>query len=86
MTVIATYISLPSRFSILGKNIERPNLNIKIGSFNFNKNFDTKLGLDLAGGSHLVFDADMSKIDGTRSKEALESVRDVIDRRVNLTG
>src|SRR3989344_3872756 len=86
LTVIATYISLPSRFSILGKNIERPNLNIKIGSFNFNKNFDTKLGLDLAGGSHLVFDADMSKIDGTRSKEALESVRDVIDRRVNLFG
>lgn len=86
MTVIATYISLPSRFSILGKNIERPNLNIKIGSFNFNKNFDTKLGLDLAGGSHLVFDADMSKIDGTRSKEALESVRDVIERRVNLFG
>lgn len=86
LTVIATYISLPSRFSILGKNIERPNLNIKIGSFNFNKNFDTKLGLDLAGGSHLVFDADMSKIDGTRSKEALESVRDVIERRVNLFG
>lgn len=86
LTVIATYISLPSRFSILGKNIERPNLNIKIGDLIINKNFDTKLGLDLAGGSHLVFDADMSKIDGIRSKEALESVRDVIERRVNLFG
>lgn len=86
LTIVATYISLPSKFSILGKNIERPNLNLKIGNLKLSKNFDTKLGLDLAGGSHLVFDADMSKIDGTRSKEALESVRDVIERRVNLFG
>lgn len=86
LTVVATYISLPSKFTVFGKNIQRPNLNLKIGSININKNFDTKLGLDLAGGSHLVFDADMSKIEGGRSKEALESVRDVIERRVNLFG
>lgn len=86
LTLVATYISLPSKFSIFGKNIDRPNLNIKIGGLNLSRNFDTKLGLDLAGGSHLVFDADMNKIDSARHKEALESVRDVIERRVNLFG
>ncbi len=86
LTIAATYISLPSKINIFGKNISRPDLNLKIGNLTFNKNFDMHLGLDLAGGSHLVFDADMSKISEDRRKEALESVRDIIERRVNLFG
>ncbi len=44
------------------------------------------LGLDLKGGSRLVYDADVSKVpDGDRGT-ALEGVRDVIERRVNLFG
>jgi preprotein translocase subunit SecD len=45
-----------------------------------------KLGLDLAGGSHLVFDADMSKISADKKATALESVKNVIEKRVNLFG
>ncbi len=86
LTITATYISLPSKFDLFGKTINRPNLNLKIGNFSFNKNFDMRLGLDLAGGSHLVFEADMSKISEDRKKEALDGVRDVIERRVNLFG
>ncbi len=45
-----------------------------------------KLGLDLQGGTHLVYEADMSMI-GDRSPEAaLQGLRDVIERRVNLFG
>ena len=44
------------------------------------------LGLDLQGGAHLVYKADTSKIQGISSKEALQSSRDVIERRVNLFG
>jgi len=51
-----------------------------------NKKFDLKLGLDLAGGSRLVFEADTSKIGGDKKETALAGVRDVIERRVNLFG
>ncbi|MCH8049245.1 protein translocase subunit SecD [Patescibacteria group bacterium] len=45
-----------------------------------------KLGLDLQGGAHLVYDADMSAIPAGDRASALEGVRDVIERRVNAFG
>jgi preprotein translocase subunit SecD len=74
ITAIATYISLPY------------GLNFKIGNFSVNKKFDLKLGLDLAGGSQLVFEADMSKISADKQSTALDGVRNIIERRVNLFG
>jgi len=44
------------------------------------------LGLDLQGGVHLVYSADLSKIEKKEWKEAMEGLRDVIERRVNLFG
>ena len=44
------------------------------------------LGLDLRGGSHLVYEADMSGVDPARKKEALAGVKDVVERRVNAYG
>lgn len=45
-----------------------------------------KLGLDLAGGSHLVYEADVSGIDPTEVPELMEVLRMVIERRVNVFG
>jgi len=45
-----------------------------------------KLGLDLQGGAHLVYSADLSSIDSANHNEAMEGVRDVVERRVNLFG
>ncbi len=45
-----------------------------------------KLGLDLAGGSHLVYEADVSKIDPMEVGELMNVLRDVIERRVNVFG
>lgn len=45
-----------------------------------------RLGLDLQGGTHLVYTADMSQIDPSQRATALEGVRDVIERRVNAFG
>ena len=45
-----------------------------------------KLGLDLQGGSHLVYEADLSSIEKDGIAEAMEGLRDVIERRVNLFG
>lgn len=52
----------------------------------FKVNNDIKLGLDLAGGSQLVFEADTSNISEDKKKTSLESLRNVIERRVNLFG
>ena len=45
-----------------------------------------RLGLDLQGGTHLVYEADMSSIPAGDQADALEGVRDVIERRVNAFG
>jgi protein-export membrane protein SecD len=45
-----------------------------------------RLGLDLSGGSHLVYQADVSKIPTGSVDEAMDSLREVIERRVNAFG
>lgn len=45
-----------------------------------------KLGLDLAGGSHLVYEADVSDIAPEEVDELMGVLRDVIERRVNVFG
>lgn len=45
-----------------------------------------KLGLDLQGGSQLVLETQMEKIDNSQKDQALDSAREVIERRVNLYG
>lgn len=45
-----------------------------------------KLGLDLSGGSYLVYNADVSKVPDGEVSDAMNSLRDVIERRVNLFG
>ncbi|HLP86876.1 MAG TPA: protein translocase subunit SecD, partial [Candidatus Paceibacterota bacterium] len=45
-----------------------------------------KLGLDLSGGTHLVYKADLSLIDATEVSNSMNALRDVIERRVNVFG
>jgi protein-export membrane protein SecD len=45
-----------------------------------------KLGLDLRGGVHLVYQADTSKIAPAEVGDAMAGLRDVIERRINLFG
>ncbi len=45
-----------------------------------------KLGLDLAGGSHLVYEADVSKIDPAEVPELMGVLRAVVEKRVNAFG
>ena len=86
LTLVAGYISLPPEFSFFGRTIKRPGLNFSIGNFEVDKDFDLVLGLDLAGGSHLVFEADTGELSGQEKDEALKALRNVIERRVNLFG
>lgn len=52
----------------------------------FTRNFPIKLGLDLQGGSHLVYKANFKDISQGDQPEALRAVRDTIERRVNSFG
>lgn len=45
-----------------------------------------RLGLDLSGGTHLVYDADTSKLAPGDISDSMISLRDVVERRVNLFG
>ncbi len=47
---------------------------------------DFRLGLDLQGGTHLVYEADMGEVPDGDKLNALEGVKDVIERRVNAFG
>lgn len=59
--------------------------------FVYPRNFGAKvmpwrLGLDLIGGSHLVYKVDLSQVAGGDRDSVLNGLRDVIERRVNLFG
>lgn len=45
-----------------------------------------KLGLDLVGGSHLVYEIDVSDVKAAERASVITGLRDVIEKRVNLFG
>lgn len=53
---------------------------------NPNAQYPFKLGLDLAGGSHLIYEADVSGIAVNEVDDLMSTLRDVIERRVNIFG
>ncbi len=52
----------------------------------FAEKFPFKLGLDLSGGVQLIYRADVLSLKQSEVREAMNSLRDVIERRVNLFG
>jgi len=64
---------------------------VVIGYFVYTTNspessFPFRLGLDLSGGSHLVFQADVSKLDPTDIKGSMSALRDDVEKRINVFG
>jgi len=66
--------------------ISPPKLDFTLFGKRFERTFETKLGLDLRGGSHLLFEADIKNVPAADVEGALESARNVIERRVNFYG
>ena len=94
LTFFVAIIDMPEKFTVsipwqgkkIQKEINPPSLNIQIGSLKIQKTFVTHLGLDLAGGIHVALEADMKNIPVERRMDALESAKQVIERRVNFFG
>ncbi len=66
--------------------VDLPKLPWDKAFFNWFSRQKIHLGLDLQGGTHLVYQADVSKIPVKDRASAIEGVRDVIERRVNAFG
>lgn len=84
IAVLIIWIDLPEtlrdRFKITSS------LSFNFLGINVRKDFVTKLGLDLKGGSHLVFEADTKRVKPEDLQDALSSSRDIIEKRVNFFG
>ncbi|MDP9249147.1 MAG: protein translocase subunit SecD [bacterium] len=52
----------------------------------FFKGHEFRLGLDLSGGTHLIYEADLSAVAEGEIDNSMEALRDTIERRVNLFG
>ena len=99
LTLVTIYYNIPHtsvNWNIFGRQIDQiGGYDICIPSWNFQENtfqcpttrqMDIQLGLDLQGGMQLTLDTDMSKISQEDKESALESARQVIERRVNMYG
>lgn len=53
---------------------------------NLSGSFPLRLGLDLSGGTQLVYRADISSIPSSDVEDSITALRDTIERRVNLFG
>ncbi len=82
LTIISLYIILPAKLG----NFNVPRINFKLGNFDFSKEIELKQGLDIKGGLQVVLNADMKDIAQGDRPSALESLKNVIGRRVDLFG
>ena len=94
LTLICLYVALPRQIPVkinyssfnIDKTLVLPRIHINYSRFVYDNDFPLVLGLDLAGGSHLVFEANTQDIPDESKEEAIQGVRDIIERRVNLFG
>lgn len=94
LAILAVIIDLPERYHVsttiakkkIDFNINPPVLEFNNFGLSFYRPISTRLGLDLSGGTHVVLDADMSAIAQGDRSDALEAVKQVIERRVNFFG
>ncbi len=80
----------PVKFSLFGYSVDKTispvSINLSKFGIAFEKKFSTHLGLDLSGGTHIVLSADMNGIKASDRNNALESAKQIIERRVNFFG
>jgi len=83
--VLAFFVGAFSFPKYLNQGVDFVNEKI---SWNFPHFWDVpfELGLDLQGGTHLIYEADLSNIESDDYDSSMQGLRDVIERRVNYFG
>ncbi len=84
--LLSLVVNMPSELHVAGKTLYRPAINFSLGSRRVFRDFAIKLGLDLQGGTHLVYQADTSAIEDANRASAVEATRVNIEKRINLLG
>ena len=70
----------------LKTTISHPSLDFTVFGARIQRDFEPKLGLDLQGGIDLTLKADVSDLGESERDQALESAKEVVERRVNALG
>ncbi|MCL5432871.1 MAG: protein translocase subunit SecD [Patescibacteria group bacterium] len=101
LTIFAILVDLPKEINIsydspklpiinkklsIHQKIPMLNPNFFIGGIHIQNTTSFSKGLDLAGGVSITYRADMTNIPQEQRKNALDSAKDVIERRINLFG
>lgn len=94
LTILAIIIDLPQSVPVkinigrlkVDSAIQRPSLDISILGFRLRRDLEVKQGLDIKGGTHLVFEADMKDVSHSDRDDAIQSAQQIISRRVDLYG
>ncbi|KKS85464.1 MAG: Preprotein translocase subunit SecD [Candidatus Gottesmanbacteria bacterium GW2011_GWA1_43_11] len=92
ITVVAFIIDLPEGLPVqftagpikVNRIVSPPH--IQIPQLGIDRKIETHLGLDLQGGMQLVLEAEMQDVPKESRTQALESAREVVERRVNFFG
>ncbi|MFH0749421.1 MAG: protein translocase subunit SecD [Candidatus Gottesmanbacteria bacterium] len=92
--VVLSFVVIPQNTSItipFGKTkqtitLNPPLIDTTVFGIKIQKEFKTHLGLDLAGGTQVSLEADMTGIQVSDRQDSLESAKQVIERRVNFFG
>lgn len=85
-SVLALAVALPSSFTVFGREFNRQPLNISLGNIKMIRDFELKLGLDLVGGSHFVYQANTEGLSASEKERALAGLSEVVSQRINLFG
>lgn len=70
----------------INKTVRPPQITTRFFGKDIKKEIKMQLGLDLRGGAHLVFEADMKEIAPDDRTSALEGARNIVEQRVNFFG
>ncbi len=90
----SVFIDLPAKIPLkfqfkkfkIDYTFNRPSINWQSGKFHLQRDLEIKKGIDLAGGTHLVFQAEMKDVAADNRQAAIEAARDNIEKRINLFG
>ena len=89
LTILAIFVNVPTIGTLsIGPFHQKINFNSSnyLRLLGINKELTFRRGLDIEGGTSMLFRAEMSGIPGSQRSDALKSAKTVIERRVNLFG
>jgi preprotein translocase subunit SecD len=84
--IFGVLLNLPANLHIFGRTFTRPGINLPLLGRSFQRDLNFHLGLDLQGGTHLVYEADTSGIAQADQAQAVLATKNNIEKRINLLG